>query len=215
MKTVLILGATGQVGQQLLHLALQHSDISRVVAPSRHPLPPHTKLENPIVDFEKLTEDAGWWKADVTLCALGTTLRQTKSKAGFYRVDHDYVLAAAGLTRQAGTPAFGFVSSLGADPLSRLFYLKVKGETEQDLSAQGFASLTIVRPSLLIGGPRSGARPLEAFGLFIGKYFSSLLPRRYHAVSTLHVAQALLEASLRAPPGLRVIESEQLVGRLR
>ncbi len=96
-------------------------------------------------------------------------LRQTKSRAGFYRVDHDYVLAAAGLTRQAGTPAFGFVSSLGADPLSRLFYLKVKGETERDLSTLEFA---IARPSLLIGGPRSSARLLDGFGLFLGKHLA-------------------------------------------
>jgi uncharacterized protein YbjT (DUF2867 family) len=34
MKTVLILGATGQVGQVLLELALQHPEISRVVAPT-------------------------------------------------------------------------------------------------------------------------------------------------------------------------------------
>ncbi len=97
MKTVLILGATGQIGQALLELALQHPEISRVVAPTRRPLPPHANLDNPLVDFEALPEDAAWWKADLTLCALGTTLRQAKSKAGFYRVDHDYILAAAKL----------------------------------------------------------------------------------------------------------------------
>ena len=110
MKTVLILGATGQVGQALLELALQHPEISRVVAPTRRPLPPHANLDNPLVDFEALPEDAAWWKADLTLCALGTTLRQAKSKAGFYRVDHDYILAAAKLARHAGTPTFGLVS---------------------------------------------------------------------------------------------------------
>ncbi len=210
MKTVLILGATGQVGQALLQLALQHPEISRVVAPTRRPLPLHPNLENPLVDFEKLPDDAAWWKADLALCALGTTLRQAKSKAGFYRVDHDYVLNAAGLAQRAGTPAFGLVSSLGADASSRLFYLRTKGETEKALSALGFASLVLVRPSLLIGGPRSSARMLEAFGLFLGKHLASLLPRRYRAVTTLQVARALLEAGLRAPAGLHVIESEQL-----
>ncbi len=212
MKTVLIFGATGQVGQALLQLALQHPEISRVVAPTRRPLPPHANLDNPLVDFEALPEDAAWWKADLALCALGTTLRQTKSKSGFYRVDHDYVLAAAGLAQRAGTPIFGLVSSLGADASSRLFYLKTKGETEKALSALGFASLVLVRPSLLIGGPRSSARHMEAFGLFLGKHLASLLPRRYRAVTTLQVAQALLEASLLAPAGLQVIESEQLPG---
>ena len=210
MKTVLILGATGQVGQALLELALQHPEISRVVAPTRRPLPPHAKLDNPLVDFEQLPEDAAWWKSDLTLCALGTTLRQTKSKAGFYRVDHDYVLVAAKLARRAGTPTFGLVSSLGADASSRLFYLRVKGETEQTLATLGFVSRVIMRPSLLIGGTRANARLLEAFGLFLGKCLASLLPRRYRAVTTLQVAQALLKACLQAPAGLLVIESEQL-----
>ena len=212
MKTVLILGATGQVGQALVQLALQHPEISHVVAPSRRPLMPHANLDNPLVDFEALPENAAWWNADLALCALGTTLRQAKSKAGFYRVDHDYILNAAGLAQRAGTSTFGFVSSLGADVLSRLFYLKVKGETEQALSALGFTSLVIVRPSLLIGGPRSSARFMEAFGLFLGKHLASLLPRRYRAVTTLQVAQALLETGLHAPAGLLVIESELLQG---
>jgi uncharacterized protein YbjT (DUF2867 family) len=212
MKTVLILGATGQVGQALLQLALQHPDISRVVAPTRRSLPAHAKLDNPLVDFEALPEDATWWQSDLTLCALGTTLRQTKSKAGFYHVDHDYVLAAAQLAQRAGTPTFGFVSSLGADASSRLFYLKVKGETEQALATLGFESLVIVRPSLLIGGTRASTRPLEAFGLFLGKHLASLLPRHYRAVTTLQVAMALLEAGLRAPAGVHVIESEQMQG---
>jgi uncharacterized protein YbjT (DUF2867 family) len=212
MKTVLILGATGQVGQALLELALQHPEISRVVAPTRRPLPPHANLDNPLVNFEQLPEDAAWWKSDLTLCALGTTIRQTKSKAGFYRVDHDYVLAAAKLARRAGTPTFGLVSSLGADTSSRVFYLRVKGETEQALATLGFTSQVIVRPSLLIGGTRASARPLEAFGLFLGKCLASLLPRRYRAVTTRQVAQSLLKACLQASSGLHVIESEQLQG---
>ncbi len=212
MKTVIILGATGQVGQALLQLALQHPEISRVVAPTRRPLPPHDNLDNPLVDYDALPETAIWWKADLALCALGTTLRQAKSRAGFYRVDHDYVLAAAKLTKGAGTPAFGLVSSLGADASSRLFYLRTKGETEQALSTLGFASLVLVRPSLLIGGSRSSARHLEAFGLFLGKHLASLLPRHYRAVTTTQVARALLEAGLGAPVGLQVIESEQLPG---
>ena len=212
MKTVIILGATGQVGQALLQLALQHPEISHVVAPTRRPLPPHANLDNPLVDYDALPETAIWWKADLALCALGTTLRQAKSRAGFYRVDHDYVLAAAKLTKGAGTPAFGLVSSLGADASSRLFYLRTKGETEQALSTLGFASLVLVRPSLLIGGSRTSARYLEAFGLFLGKHLASLLPRRYRAVTTTQVARALLEAGLGAPVGLQVIESEQLPG---
>ncbi len=210
MKTVLIIGATGQVGQEMLQMALQHPEISRVVAPSRRPLPSHAKLENPVVNFDTLPEDAPWWKADFALCTLGTTLRQAKSRVAFYRVDHDYVLTMARLTHQAGTPTFGLVSSLGANPRSRLFYLRVKGEIERDLAALGFTSLVIARPSLLIGGPRSSARTLEAVGLFLGEHLAALLPRRYRAVSTHNVARALFVDALRSPAGFHLIESEKL-----
>jgi uncharacterized protein YbjT (DUF2867 family) len=207
---LLILGASGQVGQELLRIGLEHPEIGRVVAPTRRPLPPHARLENPVVDFENLPENAPWWQADLALCALGTTLRQAGSRESFRRVDHDYVLGAASLARRAGTPVFGLVSSALADSASRLFYLRVKGETERDLAALGFASLVIARPSLLVGGPRAEGRPLEAFGLFLGKQLSTLLPRRYRAVTTRRVAEALLAAALDPVPGLRVIESERL-----
>jgi uncharacterized protein YbjT (DUF2867 family) len=167
MKAVLILGAMGQVGQALLQLALQYPEISRFVALTRRPLSLHANLDNPQVDFEALPEDATCWKADSAICALGTTLCDAKSRAGFHRVDHDYVLTTARLAQWAGTPTFSLVSSLGANASSRLFYLRTKGETEQALSSLGFTSLVLVKSSLLlIGGPISRARYLEAFGLF-------------------------------------------------
>jgi uncharacterized protein YbjT (DUF2867 family) len=210
VTTILILGATGQVGQALCELALANPAIDRVAAPTRRPLPIHQKLENPIIDFDSLPQDASWWKADIAVCALGTTLRQARSRAGFYQVDHDFVLKAAHLIHQAGTPVFGLVSSLGANPSSRVFYLRVKGGTERDITALGFSSTVCIRPSLLIGGPRAQGRPLEAAGLYAGKVLSGLLPRRYRAVTTKSVARTLFDACLAAQPGQHCIESEAI-----
>ncbi|MGY6276998.1 hypothetical protein [Methylomonas sp. MgM2] len=151
-----------------------------------------------------------WWNADLAICALGTTLRQAKSRAGFYRVDHDYVLAAAELARRMGTPVFGFVSSLGANPAASLFYLRVKGKTEQALAGLGFSSLVLIRPSLLIGGSRSHGRSLESAGLLLGKYLAAILPRHYRAVTTAQVAHKLFETCFHASAGQQVIESENI-----
>ena len=153
MKTLLILGATGKVGQHILAQALAHPQVGQVIAPTRRLLAPNVKLLNPIVDCRALPA-APWWRADVCLCALGTTLRQAGSRQAFFEVDHDLVLAAARLAHQAGTPAFVLNSSLGASARAGNFYLQVKGKIEDDLTAIGFASLTIARPSLLDGGPR-------------------------------------------------------------
>jgi uncharacterized protein YbjT (DUF2867 family) len=208
-QSVIILGATGQVGSQLLSLALSDQRIASVYAPTRHPLRAHPKLSNPIIEYGKLPE-ADWWHADAVLCALGTTIKQAGTKAAFRTVDHDYVLAAAKRAKTAGCRIFVLNSSLGADASSGNFYLKVKGEIEQALSKLGFESLTFIRPSLLDGGPRPERRYGEEIGLWLGKRLMLLIPMRYRPVSTKTVAKAMLEAALRPKSGLNIVESEAL-----
>ena len=168
-QTLLILGATGEIGRRILAQALAHPDVAQVVAPTRRPLPAASKLHNPVVDYSHLPTAAPWWAADAALCALGTTMRQAGSQAAFAQVDHHHVLHAAQATRQAGTPCFVFNSSLGADATSRNFYLRTKGQTEDDLSQLGFASLTLVRPGILDVTHRADPRPAEALGLWVVK----------------------------------------------
>ncbi len=211
MTRLLILGATGQVGRHLLRLALAHERITAVTAPTRRPLEPHPRLLNPVVDYRALPPDAPWWAADAAACALGTTLRQAGSREAFREVDHGHVLAAARLARAAGTPAFLLVSSMGADARSRAFYLRVKGETEADLRALGFASLTLVRPGMMDPGTaRHDSRPAESLALRVMRAADPLLPRRWRPVPTEQVAAALLAQALAPPPGVQVIESERL-----
>lgn len=206
---ILLLGATGLVGNRILELALRDERIASITAPTRRALPPNNKLLNPIVDFENLP-DAQWWKTDGVLCALGTTIKQAGSQTAFRNVDFKYVLSAANLARAAGSRVFVLNSSLGADHRSKTFYLKVKGETEQALEKLGFDSLTVVRPSLLDGGPRPERRYGEEIGLWMGKRLNMLIPKRYRPVSTLNVAKSMLEAACRAEPGLTIIESEDI-----
>lgn len=210
MVNLLILGGTGLVGQQLIHQAVGDASISRVIAPTRRPLAPHAKLINPIVDFKALPPDAAWWAADAVLCALGTTMRQAGSRARFREVDHDYVMAAARQARHAGTPVFVLNSSAGASASSRSFYLRVKGELEQDLARLHFGSLTVVRPSLLAGGPRPERRIAEEIGIRLATMLAPLLPARLRCVKTSDVAACMLAAAKRARAGVHFIESEAI-----
>jgi uncharacterized protein YbjT (DUF2867 family) len=183
--------------------------VVQVVAPTRRALAPHPKLLNPIVDFKALPQ-ADWWAADAVVCCLGTTLKLAGSPAAFREVDHDHVLAAARLARAAGTPTFALNSSLGAKAGSGNLYLRTKGETEDDLAALGFPSLTLVRPSLLDGGPRPDARPGEAVGLWLSRLARPLIPTRYRAVLTEAVARALLQAVRQAKPGRSCVENAEI-----
>ena len=206
MTTILLAGATGLVGQAVLGQCLCDPRITQVVAPTRRTLPAHPRLLNPIVDFSALPEDAAWWKADAVICTLGTTIRDAGSKEAFRRVDHDYPLAVAKLAQRHGTPTFALTSAMGADPGSRIFYSRTKGELERDLTALGFSSLTLVRPGLL-GGERPIARPMESFAMKLLSTVEPVLPRRYRVVPAGQVASVLLRAALAATPGTQAIES--------
>jgi uncharacterized protein YbjT (DUF2867 family) len=209
MRRLIILGATGLVGQQVLAQALSDPSVAQVLAPTRRTLAPHPKLLNPIVDFKALPQ-ADWWAADAVVCCLGTTLKLAGSPAAFREVDHDHVLAAARLARTAETPTFALNSSLGASSGSGNLYLRTKGETEDDVAALGFTSLTLVRPSLLDGGPRSDVRPGEAVGLWFSRLARPLIPARYRAVRTEAVARALLQAARQAKPGCCFVENVEI-----
>ncbi len=209
-KTLLLFGATGMVGQQLLRQSLDSEYVHRVVAPTRKVLPEHPKLENPIIDFEELPIDAKWWKADAILSALGTTIKQAGSKDQFRRIDYYYVLKFALLAKQAGTPCFVLNSSLGANPATKGFYLQIKGELERDIEKLQYDSLSIIRPSLLDTGHRPESRIGEEIGLWFGKKLSLLIPKRYQPIATANVARAMLCAAIEANAGVEIIESEQL-----
>lgn len=211
-KTLLIAGATGLVGSHALRLALEDARIQRVIAPTRRSLPVHPKLLNPIEDFAHLPPLAPWWRVDGVVCALGTTMAKAGSKAAFEAVDLDMPLAVARLALRQGAQAFALNSALGADPNSRVFYSRVKGELEQSLRAlknPGFTSLTFVRPGL-IGGKRPELRRGESLAIMATRLLSPLLPRRYRLVPAERIAHHLVEAALAAAPGVTVLESEQL-----
>lgn len=209
MKSVIILGATGMVGREILHLAEQNPLIGSIIAPTRRPLPLHAKLINPQIDYQTLP-DADWWCADVMLSALGTTMHQAGSKAMFQQIDHDYVLAAATKARHAGTRVLVNNSSLGASADAHSFYLRVKGRLEQDLAALDFDSLTHVRPSLLDVNARPQFRLMERLSLHLAHALRALIPLRYRPVSPQRVARAMLRSALNPLAGLTIIESDQL-----
>ncbi|MDN2697088.1 NAD-dependent dehydratase [Janthinobacterium sp. SUN073] len=208
MKLILI-GATGLVGREVLRLALADARVTAIVAPVRKPTPAHPKLDAPLVDFERLPADAPWWQADAVICTLGTTMKLAGTRQAFRRVDHDYPLAVARLALAAGTRTYALNSAAGANAASRIFYNRVKGELERDLEQLGFASLTYVRPGL-IGGERDVARAGEGAALRLLRVLGPALPARWRINPAPRIAQALLEAALAGAPGVHVVSSEQL-----
>lgn len=204
----IVAGATGLVGQALISQLAAESTWREVRALVRHPLP--SELSGPTVvsvqvDYDRLEPPPLWAAADHVFCALGTTMRQAGSPAAFRRVDFDYPVALAQAAQARGARHFLLVTALGAAPTSRLFYNRVKGEVEAAITALGFTSVTIARPSLLLGS-RTEPRLGEQFGKVLGV----LAPPRWRPVSAARVARALVDAAKRGAPGIRILENRDL-----
>lgn len=206
---LLLVGSTGLVGREVLALALAHPGIDEVVAPVRRVTVAHPKLLAPVVDFDALPTDAAWWWVDAVICTLGTTMRVAGSREAFRRVDHDYPLAVAKLARSRQCPSFVLNSALGADPDSRFFYNRVKGELERDLGELGFDSLSLVRPGL-IGGRRTEHRGGERAAMLVLGALGPVLPRAWRINPAERIAQALIESALSPTPGTHIVSSDRL-----
>lgn len=205
-SSVLILGATGLVGAECVRQFAESSRFERVIALARRPLAiPSTRVESHVIDFERLDDAARHFRVSHIVCALGTTIKKAGTQERFRRVDYDYALAAARLGVREGARHFLLVSALGASAKSRIFYSRVKGELEDAIRALAYRSVTIVRPSLLLG-ERAEVRPGES----IGKFFAGIVPRKWRPVHASAVAATLLRAAVEDQPGVRVIESREI-----
>lgn len=210
-RSVLLLGATGLVGRELLALLLREPRISSVLALVRRDVqfPSEPKLSVLVTDFEQLHAHADRFRVDQIFCALGTTIRQAGTQENFRRVDHDYPLMAARLAHEHGVSHYSLVSALGANSRSRVFYNRVKGETEAAIASVGIPSVTIARPSLLVG-QRSEVRLGERIGHLLGL----LAPPSYRPIAAKDVAAALTLAAREPRSGVHILESREMRGAL-
>ena len=76
---------------------------------------------------------------------------------------------------------------------------------EAAISALGFRSVTIARPSLLLG-----SRPEPRPGEQVGRVLGVLAPPRWRPVPGDRVARALVGAAKRDAPGVHIIENREL-----
>ncbi|CFR01669.1 oxidoreductase [Yersinia frederiksenii] len=206
MTKVLLLGASGLVGGELLRLLRLDARVTSIIAPTRQPLPASNKLINPqgenIAELLKTLAEP----VDLVFCCLGTTRKQAGSQSAFRQVDYRLVLAAGEAGLRLGARHFLLVSAMGANPNSWIFYNRTKGEAERDLQSQGWPQLTFARPSML-AGKRTAPRLMES----LSAPLFALLPDKWRLIKARDVAQALLDEAF-APPqeGVKILTSAQM-----
>lgn len=173
MKHSIIAGATGLVGNNILHQLAARGD--RPVGLARRPIkdmPVNAQLLE--INFEQFLINGELPQCDHFYLCLGTTIKTAGSRDAFRAVDFEYSLAVAKKAIQAGATGISLVSSVGADASSKNFYLKTKGQLEEAIKSLGFSSINIYRPGILMGD-RSESRLLEGLGKIVFQVIDPLL----------------------------------------
>lgn len=212
-KIALVFGATGLIGGFLVEQLLAHTAYQKVKVFVRRPMKlKHPKLEQHIIDFDKLLDYGDLIEGDDLYCALGTTRAKAGSKEAFFKVDFTYVYEAARIGVGQGVNQFLLVSSVGADPNSMFYYSQVKGEIEKAVKNLDYWATHIFQPSLLLGERnenRFGENIAKKIGGFFDKITGNLLTK-YSPIEAEAVAQAMIAAAQRLNQGVHTYRSEEL-----
>ena len=219
---VALLGSTGLVGKNVLRLLARLPQVVHVYCPVRT-VPDITglgisqgssKIQFEPVDFEQINSSsimAGFLGCDAVICCLGTTKKQAGSKAAQEKVDVRLPLSLAAIAKKAGIKNFLCVSAMGADIHSPYFYNRLKGMLEDGLTMMGFESLTLVRPSLLLGKHKDRRFGEELLQKVFGRH-PEWIPAYMRPVHAETVAAPLV-ASLFKPPKDHVCATDGVKGK--
>jgi len=214
-RRAFIVGATGLIGGYCLQALLDDPNYSEVVALVRKPiLKTNHKLKIVITRFSNLENELSNTNADDVYCCLGTTIKKAGSQEAFQQVDFSLVISLADLMKKQGAEQFLVISSMGADPNSKVFYSRVKGEMEQALQQLDYPCLRIIRPSLLLG-PREEFRLGEKIGVLLTPVLKPFLMgslKKYRPVQAESVAQFMVKVAHEEPiSGVHIYESDLII----
>jgi uncharacterized protein YbjT (DUF2867 family) len=211
-RIAIVFGATGLVGNLLLEELEKTENYQTIKIFVRQTagisLP---VVEEIITDFSNIGGLGADLTGDDLFICLGTTIKKAGSIESMEKVDRDLPVDIAILARKNGVKRVAVVSSIGADPASKNYYLRIKGEMEQGILTAGFEKTVIVRPSMLMG-ERKERRPGEIAGKVVMKVIKPVLSGKllkFRAIHGRDVARAMIML-LDKETDKKIYESDEL-----
>lgn len=191
----LVIGATGATGKDLVNQLLNDKDFEEVDIFVRKPVDiQNDRLKVHVIDFEKPEEWKGMVKGDVAFSCLGTTLKEAGSKEAQRKVDYDYQYEFAKAARENNVEDYVLVSAYGANPKSKIFYSRMKGELEEAVKKLHFNKITIFKPGML--ERKNSDRTGEVLGSRIIKFANKIgLLESQKPLPTDVLAKAMINSS--------------------
>lgn len=212
-KSITILGASGLIGNEILKLALENKEIEHVTILVRKSLNVnHPKLTEIITDFKNLKDFESKIIGDALICCLGTTRKKSPNLDEYKAIDYGLTINIAQLAQKQNVQQVHLISAIGADPNSKIFYNRLKGETEQALIKMDFPQTFIYRPSLLIG-KRNEFRFGELIAQKLAPLFDFFLIgslKKYHSISSTIIATAVIKRISSECPKIEIMEYKEI-----
>lgn len=206
-------GATGLIGSELLNMLLAAPDYDQILVVARKSTGiTHPKLKELLIDFDKLDDYTGEIIGHAIFCCLGTTRKKTPDMEHYRKIDHGYPVKLAQLGAQNGVEQYHLVSSLGANSKASSFYLRFKGETEEDVKQSGIKSVHIYQPSF-ITGDRKEFRLAEKILVGLSFVLDPLLwgsLKKYRSIPAKTIARAMFNQSVKNTEGVFTYPSDKI-----
>jgi len=175
MKTALVFGLSGLIGEHLLSQLIKDNNYNKIkIFVRSEPEINDPKVEIIKTDFNNLEKHKEDIMGDDCFFCIGTTKQNSPDKNDYRRAELEIPKEIAQIAKSNLVNSFVFVSVGYADLKSSVDYLKFKGEVEEELQRLSFTKLGIMRPSFLLGD-RKENRVGEKIGIIIFKLLSPLL----------------------------------------
>ena len=212
MKTALIFGSSGLIGNELFKTILLNNSYDKIKVFVRSvPEVNNPKVEIIKTDFFNLEQYKDKIIGDDCFFCIGTTKKDTPDKEEYRRVEYNIPVNVAKIAKANSVKSFYYVSSIGANPNASSNYLKNKGQVERELKNLNFSKLAIIRPSLLIGNRKSFRLSEVIFTPVMNTLtlfaFGSL--KKYKPIKIQNVVKAILHISKNVSDKI-VFESDEL-----
>lgn len=176
-KKIIMLGATGAVGNQVALTLANMPKVKQLTLLGRSPAKNivGTSIEQHKIDiFSPKSYEQFLDGHDIAICTLGVGQPSKMNKKDFINIDKNAVLDFARACKSAGVTHFQLLSSVGADFSSSSFYLRTKGELEDELRDLRFNRLSLFHPSMIIT-PKNRYGFSQAITLAVMPFLDSLL----------------------------------------
>ena len=213
MKTALVFGSSGLVGQQLVQQLIHNSTYEKIkLFVRKTPKIQNPKIEIVNTNFDNIEILSPEIKGDDCFFCIGTTKKNSPNKIEYQRVELDLPKKVANLAKKNNIHSFIFISSGYANSKSSGDYLRYKGLVEEELLSLNFNNLGILRPSFLLGN-RKEKRVGEKMGIIIFQILSPLMVGPLKRMKPIHVktvAGAMIKIA-QSELNQTIFESDEIV----